>query len=355
MRLQWAKLAPAADKEKNKPNPMPDYLDGLVIKAQSGFFTVCTEDGDFTCQIRGRLKQKRRDTDLAAIGDRVRISLAKDGSGMIEEIAERERALARLSPRPGGRGSRRWDRAGYLAEREQVIVANPDQAVFVFSCAEPDPSLRMLDRLLVGAEIQHIPAVVCANKIDLVSRREAGALFGIYEEIGYPVIYTSALKKRGIEDLRRQLKGKISVLVGPSGTGKTSLLNAIQPDLGLRVREVSQATTKGRHTTVVPQLFPLDAGGPSTGSGRAWVADTPGIRTLALFDVDPEELDAYFPDIAPLVAHCRFSDCTHAVEPGCAVRQAVEEGQISRHRYESYVRLREEHQKLADMYWWGIQ
>ena len=339
-------------------------LDGLVIKAQSGFFTVCTGGGDFTCRVRGRLKKKRRDTDLIAVGDRVRISLVQDGSGMIEEIAERERALTRLAP--SGRDTRRWDRDGYLSEREQVIVANPDQAVFVFSCAEPAPHLRMLDRLLVGAEIQHIPAVVCANKIDLVGRREAQALFGIYHEIGYPVLYTSALTGEGVDELHDALGGKLSALVGPSGTGKTSLLNAMQPGLGLRVREVSQATRKGhkgRHTTVVPQLVPLDVGGPSlrpgsvqaTGSGQGWVADTPGLRALALFDVDPEELDAYFPDIAPLVAHCRFSDCTHTVEPGCAVIQAVEAGQVNEHRYRSYIKLRAEHQALADMYWWGIQ
>jgi ribosome biogenesis GTPase len=219
--------------------------------------------------------------------------------------------------------------------------------VFVFSCAEPSPRLRMLDRLLVGAEIKDIPIAVCANKIDLVGRQEARALFGIYAEIGYPVHYTSAVTGEGIDELRDTLRGRISGLVGPSGVGKTSLLNAMQPGLGLRVREVSQATSKGRHTTVVPQLLPLDVGG--------WVADTPGIRALALFDIDPEELDAYFPDIAPLVARCQFSDCTHTVEPGCAVMQAVEEGRVGCHRYESYVRLREEHQKLADMYWWGIQ
>lgn len=320
-------------------------LEGLVIKAQSGFFTVHTSEGDIVCRVRGRLKKKRLDTDLVAVGDRVRISLAEDGSGVIEEIAKRERALSRLAPLPGGRGARRWDRDGYLAEREQVIVANPDQAVVVISCAEPSPNLRMLDRLLVGAEVQHLPAVVCANKVDLVERKEAHALFDIYREIGYPVLYVSARTGVGLEALRRQLAGRVSVLVGPSGVGKTSLLNALKPGLGLAVREVSRATYKGRHTTVVPQLFPLDDG---------WVADTPGVRALALFDVDPEELDAYFPDIAPLVAHCQFSDCTHTVEPGCAVVRAVEEGRVSEHRYESYVRLRQEHQKLADMYWWGI-
>jgi len=326
---------------------MPDLLDGLIIKAQSGFFTVHTDGGDFICRVRGRLKQERRDTDLIAIGDRVRISLTGDGNGMIEEIAERERALARLAPPPRGRGSRRWNRDGYLAEREQIIFANPDRVVFVFSCAEPAPSLRMLDRLLVGAEIKNIPVVVCANKTDLVGLDEARALFGVYGEIGYPLLYTSAVAGDGIDELRGTLQGHISALVGPSGTGKTSLLNAMQPGLGMRVREVSQATSKGRHTTVVPQLVSLDVGG--------WVADTPGIRALALFDVDPEEIDACFPDIAPLVADCQFSDCTHTVEPGCAVIQAVEEGQVSVHRYESFVRLREEHQKLADMYWWGIQ
>ena len=327
---------------------MSELIDGLVIKAQSGFFTVHTEEGDFTCRVRGRLKEEWRNTDLVAVGDRVRISLVEGGGmieGMIEEIEERERALARLAP--AGRESRQWTRRGYLSEREHVIIANPDHVVFVFSLADPEPNLRMLDRLLVGAELQEIPAVVCANKLDLVAEEEAHSLFKIYEEIGYRVLYTSAEDDRGIDELHDLLVGRISALVGPSGVGKTSLLNAMQPGLGLRVREVSRGgPRKGRHTTVVPQLVPLEDDG--------WVADTPGLRALALFDMDPEEVDAYFPDIAPLVAACRFSDCTHTVEPGCAVKAAVEAGEVSEHRYESFVRLREEHQKLADMYWWGI-
>jgi ribosome biogenesis GTPase len=325
-----------------------DQLSGIVIKAQSGFFTVQDETGrQVVAKVRGRLKKQRLDTDLVAVGDRVTVSIAEDGSGTIKEIAERERALSRLAPSPKGRGGRRWDRQGYLGEREQVILANPDEVVFVFACAEPEPRLRMLDRFLVGAEAQEVPAVICANKIDLVGGVSGGReLFELYEEIGYPVIYTSAITGQGVDELRAQLTGKLSVLAGPSGAGKSTLLNAMQPGLGLTAREVSQATGKGRHTTVVPELLPLDVGG--------WVADTPGIRAIALFDTDPEELDAYFPEIAPLVAECQFSDCTHIVEPGCAVIAAVEAGQIHFERYESYVLLREEHQRLADTYWWGI-
>jgi ribosome biogenesis GTPase len=327
---------------------LSEHLEGMVIKAQSGFFTVQAPDGQqVVARLRGRLKKEQRDTDLIAVGDHARVLIEEDGTASIEAVAERERSLARLAPIPKGRGSRRWDRQGYLSEREQVIVANPDEVVFVFSCAEPDPHLRMLDRFLVSAESQDIPPVICANKIDLVGGLEGGQeIFGLYEEIGYPVIYTSAVTGAGVDALRDQLTGKLSVLAGPSGVGKSTLLNKMQPGLGLAAREVSEATGKGRHTTVVPELLPLEGGG--------WVADTPGIKALALFDTDPEELDAYFPEIAPLVAECQFSDCTHTVEPGCAVIAAVEAGKIHFERYESYVILREEHQRLADTYWWGI-
>ena len=307
-------------------------LPGIILKAQSGFFTVHTEAGEFICKLRGKLKKQRQRTDLAAIGDRVQIHVHPDGTGTIEEIAPRERALSRRAPTGYGRGGSREEEQ----EREQVLIANPDQAVFVFACAEPTPHLRMLDRFLVMAEAARLPSVICANKADLVTPEEAQALFGLYTQIGYPVVYTSAITGQGVAELRERLRARLSVFAGPSGAGKSSLLNAVQPGLGLKARAVSEATTKGRHTTVYPELLPLAEGG--------FVADTPGLRALALWDIEPEELDGYFMEMGPYVAQCEFSDCTHTHEPGCAVRQAVQAGKIAQSRYESYCRMRESNQ-----------
>lgn len=314
---------------------------GLVIKSISGFFTVRTDAGDFVCQIPKRLKyeiqqrQKTEDekyTDIVAVGDQVTIEPIDDETGQIIAVAERHHVLSRTRPAPAARKA--------LLDREQVLVANPDQAVFVFSIKDPEPSLRKLDRLLVITERQDIPTVVCVNKIDLAAPGEAQAAFRIYEEIDYPVIYTSVKTGEGIDALRDQLRGKLSVLAGSSGVGKSSLLNAVQPGLGLAVSAVSEATTKGRHTTRHTELIPLDVGG--------YVADTPGIRGIALFDLEPGELDGYFREIAPLVAECQFSDCTHVHEENCAVLAALTSGNISAERYDSYLRLREEHQDLHD-------
>jgi ribosome biogenesis GTPase len=299
--------------------PLPRQDTGRIVRSQSGFFSVQTENGTFTCHLRGRLKQGKHVGDIAAVGDRVQVTCMPDGTGSIEAVEPRRSALVRLDPRPQG-------------VYQQVILANPDQAVFVFACARPAPRLRMLDRFLVIAEKQRLPAVIVANKIDLVGQEHAEEIFGFYPLIGYPLIYTCAKTCQGVDELRERLAGKVSALAGPSGVGKSSLLNAVQPGLGLAVREVSAAINKGRHTTSVRQLFPLEGGG--------YVADTPGMRSLALWDTEPEELDGYFPELASLVSACQFNDCSHKSEPGCAVRAAVQAGRVHPQRYDSYLRLR---------------
>jgi len=288
---------------------LPEYEDhnktlttlrGIITRSQSGFYTVVTESGEYICRLRGRLKRGPRVGDVAAIGDWVKLTPTSAAHGMIEEVEARQRMLARLAPTPSG-------------QYQQVIIANPDQALFVFACQQPAPRLRMLDRFLVIAEKQEIPAMLVANKVDLVGIRAARDLFGHYEEIGYPVIYTSAKDGFGLAELYQCLVGKVSVFAGPSGAGKSSLLNQMLPDLDLAARAVSQATNKGRHTTVAREMYPLPEGGYIAG---------------------------YFPELRSRVADCQFSNCTHIHEPGCAIQAAVEQGLIHPERYESYIRMR---------------
>jgi len=315
-------------------------LTGLVIKAQSGFFTVETTQGLIKSKVRGRLLEARLKTDPVAIGDTVTISLVETlendtvtVQGVIEAVAPRLRAFTRQAPSPGGRTSRDQ------IDREQVIIANPDQVVFVVSCAQPEPSWRMLDRFLVIAEHRQIPIIICANKIDLMGKdSEVRELFLLYEAFGYPVIFASAVTGTGVVKLKNALIGKISALTGPSGVGKSSLLNAVQPGLGLAVKTVSRISGEGRHTTVASELFPLAGGG--------YVADTPGVRAIGLYNIEPSEIDGYFRDILMYVDQCKFKDCRHENEPGCAVLKAVEAGDIYFDRYDSYLRLRAEAEEI---------
>jgi len=299
---------------------LSDEIRGRIVQAQSGFYNVETDQGILVCQLRGRLKKGRKLGDIAAIGDWVRITLQEPGKGMIEEVEPRSTMLYRMAPTPRG-------------EYQQIIIANPDQAVFVFSVQEPEPRLRMLDRFLAITEKEKIESFIVANKIDLSGRRQAQILFQRYQKIGYPVFYTSVPKKIGLRALHKQLIGRTSVFAGPSGAGKSSLLNAIQPGLGLAVKEVSEATNKGKHTTVSRKLLPLEEGG--------YVADTPGLKALDLWDITPEEVDGYFREISQALKHCRFSDCTHTHEPGCAVIEAIKKKKIHPERYQSYLRMRE--------------
>jgi ribosome biogenesis GTPase len=304
-------------------------LNGLVVKEQSGFFWVEVPDGRvIMCRLRGRLLEEAQSTDIAAIGDRVTISVAEDGSGAVESVEERTSVLSRSARTEGNRG-------GGAAEREHVIIANADQALFVFATAQPAPSFTMLDRFLVAGEKAGIERlIIIANKIDLDHDGSARRKFETYANIGYPILYTSAVECIGVDDVRDALRGHISVLTGPSGVGKTSLLNAIQPGLARAVKSVSQYHQEGMHTTRASELVKLENGG--------YLADTPGMRTLSTWDIEPEELDAYFPEIAERVSDCRFGNCMHFNEPGCAVRAAVDRGDIPRARYESYKSLRSE-------------
>lgn len=280
------------------------------------------------CKAAGRLTKGKHTEDALAVGDKVQFELVPSeglATGRIIGVSARGPSLSRKDPIASIKDNR---------DIRQVIVANCDLVVFVFACAQPDFHPRMLDRYLVGAEAQALPVLIVASKIDLVGIVAAREMFAPYEHIGYPVLYASPVTGEGIADVRQWLHGKISVLTGKSGVGKSSMLNALKPGLEQEVGRVSAAIQKGKHTTVVPELIALD--------DESWIADTPGIRGYAIWDVAVEVLDEHYREIKPLIGGCAFSDCTHVRERDCAVRAAVTRGEISAPRYESYLKLREE-------------
>lgn len=293
---------------------MEELVLGRVIKSQSGQVVVETDRGPIVCSLRGRLKKERRaKTDLAVIGDLVRVSPSE---GVIESVEPRRNRFARRQP--GGRG----------AYKEDVLVANLDRLFPVFACSAPPMNPRLVDRFLVIAEHASIEPVIVANKVD----EAASEAFDRYRKIGYRVIETSAVRGDGIAELREELRDRVGAFVGPSGVGKSSVLNAIEPGLGLAVGEISETLDKGRHTTRVAELHRLSSGG--------WIADTPGIRELASIAIPERELAWCFRDLRPFIHDCRFADCSHVNEPSCAVRHAVESGAIDPDRYDSYLRIR---------------
>lgn len=294
-------------------------LEGIIVRDYGLWFDVQTEAGLLRCTLRGILKRERVKTDPAAVGDRVRATVASletdPPEGVIEEIEPRKRVLSRLA-----RGTE---------DVEQVILANPDQLLAVFAIQEPDPSPRMIDRMLLIAEARELPAAVCFNKIDLPGAEERLAeLTRRFEMAGYRVLHTSAATGQGLDELREYLKGKVTAFAGPSGVGKSTLLNALAPGIEARTGAISDATGKGRHTTTWTELFEV---APDT-----FIADTPGMRAIGLWGVEMEYLDEYFREFEPYIGQCRFADCRHLSEPGCAIREAVEQGLIHPDRYDSY-------------------
>jgi len=293
---------------------------GLVVRFEGGFYMVQSGGKSLLCTLVKRLRRGVRSaTNPLAVGDTVGFRDIGGEQGVIERIDERRNELVRAAP---GRDA-----------IKHVVTA----------LRSPSPNLARIDRFLLIAEQAEIPPAIVVTKLDEGTVDEAGALFAPYPAIGYPVLLTSATTGYGVPALQALLKDKISAVVGSSGVGKSTLLNAVQPGLQLRAGELGERTGKGKHTTTVADLIPLIEGG--------YVADTPGLRGIEPFDLDPELLDEYFPEMRPLRDLCRFQPCSHIHEPGCAVRAAVEAGAIARSRYDSYVKLYDEARQSARPAW----
>ena len=292
---------------------------GRVLSVH-GLASTVEDDQGRTCQCATRRLLKTLSTDLrhvVAVGDRVLFRPVENSDppeGVIERVEPRYGSICRTS-----RG------------RQQIIVTNVDQLLIISSAAEPRLKPNLIDRLLITAEKGRVRPVVCINKVDLVEPATLQRLVGVYSQMGYKVLILSAKTGFGVQRFRQLLKGWESVVAGQSGVGKSSLLNAVDPNLGLRVRAVSPDTQKGRHVTSSARLLPLAGGG--------YVVDTPGIRQFQLWDVIPEEVAGYYRDLRPYVGLCRFPDCTHTHEDDCAVKNAVADGRLDERRYDSYCHL----------------
>ena len=303
-------------------------LRGIVLGGTGGVWQVWTPDGTIRdAAIRGRLKQE---TGIKlAVGDDVDLEHdAPGGAWAISAIHPRRSQLARRAP-----GSRFGER---------VVVANVDQVIVVFAFVKPEPHARMIDRFLVIAEANGIAARLVMNKCELVDERSARAFAAPYVLAGYPVDFTSVKGPVGLTTLHDALADRVSALSGPSGVGKSSLLNAIYPGSNLRVGEISASVNKGRHTTVGAKLIPLPDGG--------FVADTPGLREVGLWGIGMANVASCFPEFRPFLGECKFQDCAHNTEPGCAVHGAVTQRKISRERHTSYLMLRAELAETEGVY-----
>lgn len=292
---------------------------GLVMNTQKGFFNVKTEIGLLRCRLRGKLfNQHTREKSLVVVGDNVLVQHLHDDQGIILEICERKSKLARRGAGSKGR------------HLEQLIAANIDQAILVFAVKEPQYKRNLIDRYIAAAKSGGIEPLICFNKIDLIDLSEIQADIDDFQRLEYPVICTSTLTGQGIEELKEVLKGKLSVFSGSSGVGKSSLVNALFQNEQAKTNSVGGGTGKGKHTTTSAQIYELFETG--------MIVDTPGMREFGLFNANAG-VEQYFTDITEIATRCKFSDCTHTHEPGCAVKEALEQGLIDPQRYESYLSL----------------
>lgn len=337
-----------------------ETLTGVVLNGAHGIYDVHTDEGTIRCTLRGKLKKEfahaqstksfsntrvRRDKILTdptyknrvermrnhdsnetppptrlSVGDRVKLRRLDEENGLIEEILPRQSSLSRRD-------------AGSTTKKviQHTLLANLDQVVLVFAIAHPEPHFGLLDRYLAICESAKLHSIICLNKADLPRSLEVEDASELYSKLGYQVIWTSAHDEFGIDHLRALLKEHTTLFTGPSGVGKSSLVNAIEPEMAVRTGLISDVTGKGKHTTTGSQLYPLSIGG--------WLADSAGIRALAAWNIAPDELADCFVEFRPFLGKCEYIDCTHIDEESCAIRSAVAEGRIDERRYRSYVKM----------------
>ncbi len=295
-------------------------MKGIVTKSTGSWCTVRGEDGmKRECRVKGKFRvDEIKSTNPVAVGDRVGFQMEKDNTGVIDTIEPRKNYIIR--------------KATKLSKQTHIIAANLDQAILVVSLVFPETMTGFIDRFLVTAEAYSIPSVIVFNKIDLYdekARERLKYLMAVYEKIGYPCLEISAEKEINLPQLMEVMKGRTSLLAGNSGVGKSTIINKIEPGLDLKISEVSQAHHLGTHTTTFAEMFDLSFG--------AFIIDTPGLKSFGIVDFHKEELFHYFPEMFRIISDCKFSNCTHINEPGCAVKKAVEKGEIAQHRYQNYL------------------
>jgi ribosome biogenesis GTPase len=307
-------------------------MTGIITKSTGLWYDVRTELGDvIPCRLRGKFRiDSNKNTNPAVVGDHVEFDLEQDNTGYITQIEKRKNYIDRKSTK--------------LSKINHLIAANIDQAFLVVTLKEPRTSLGFIDRFLVACEGFRISVCIVFNKMDIYTSKELNVidnLSQLYKSIGYDVLQTSVLKNEGINLIQKMMKERVSLFSGHSGVGKSAIINATDPDLSLKVGEISKFHSKGKHTTTFAQMFPLSQGG--------FIIDTPGIKEFGLIQYSKEEIRDYFPEIRAYNNQCRFNNCCHVNEPNCAVRKAVEEGKIPSSRYQNYLAILEaDDMKLAD-------
>lgn len=297
---------------------------GVVVKSTGSWYSVRMEDGEiWSCRIKGKFRTKGiKTTNPVAVGDRVAVE-RQAGEGVIYDILDRKNYIIRKSTN--------------LSRQAHIIAANVDQAILVTTLKHPEVSTVFIDRFLASVEAYNIPAVLIFNKVDLCDEEDRWllrALMDVYQNVGYTCLAVSAETGEGVEEVKQLLQDKVSVFSGQSGVGKSSLINRIEPELTLKTAKISEMHDTGKHTTTFAEMFELSFGG--------YIVDTPGIRAFGLVHMEKNEISHYFPEIFKYAEDCRYYNCTHIHEPGCAVLEAVKEGKISETRYFSYVSMFEE-------------